>query len=102
LTIVQDRVTLAADYYVHRGHTGRCDPVDGFVSRQDAAIAADVTLDVVKSWQFRGWLAGDGERRKLRVDGVLVHIDDVLDAERDTRQKRGRSHRRLRAPELAA
>ncbi len=71
--------------------------MDGFVSRLDAALAADVTVDVVKTWQFRGWLGEDGARRKLRANGLLVHLDDVLDAERDTRRKSARSHRRLKA-----
>jgi hypothetical protein len=69
--------------------------VDGFVSRVDAALAAGVTIDVIKSWQFRGWLDEHGNRRKLRAQGVRVLIDDVLEAERDTRRKASRSHRRL-------
>ena len=73
----------------------------GFVSRQDAAIAAEVTVDVIKSWLHRGWLDAGGERRTLRADGLLVHIDDVLEAERDTRRKPDRSHRRFPA-EVAA
>jgi hypothetical protein len=72
----------------------------GFVSRQDAALAAGVTVDVVKNWLRRGWLDAAGERRTLRVDGLLVHVDDVLDAERDTRQNRARSHRRKAPPSL--
>ena len=76
--------------------------MDGFVSRPDAAVAAGVTVDVVKTWQFRGWLDEDGNRRKLTVRGVRVLLDDVLDAERDTRRKPNRSHRRLGPPPLAA
>lgn len=75
--------------------------MDGFVSRLDAALAAGVTLDVIKSWQFRGWLDAEGNRRKLRADGVLVLLDDALEAERDTRRKPERSHRRKSA-EVAA
>lgn len=73
----------------------------GFVSRQDAALAAGVTVDVVKTWLHRGWLDSAGERRRLRSDGLLVHIDDVLEAELDTRRKPGRSHRRFQT-DLAA
>jgi len=75
--------------------------VGSFVSRQDAALAAGVTVLVIKSWLHRGWLDADGERRFLRSDGLLVHVDDVLEAERDTRHKPGRSHRRFQT-ELAA
>lgn len=74
--------------------------MDGFVSRQDAALSAGVTVDVIKKWLSRGWLDEHGQRRKLRADGMLVNLDDVDQAERDTRRKSARSHRRLRAPEL--
>lgn len=76
--------------------------MDGFVSRLDAAHAAQVTVDVIKSWQFRGWLDEQGARRKLRTRGTQVLLDDVLDAERDTRQKPARSHRRRTPESLAA
>jgi len=75
--------------------------VGSFVSRQDAALAAGVTVLVIKSWLHRGWLDAGGQRRFLRSDGLLVHVDDVLEAERDTRRKPGRSHRRFQT-ELAA
>lgn len=68
-----------------------------FVSRSDAALAAGVTPYVVKMWRLRGWLTAKGERRKVRHDGTGYHIDDVLEAERDTRRKPERSHRRLAA-----
>lgn len=76
--------------------------MDGFVSRADAAVAAGVTVAVIKTWQFRGWLDRHGERRKLRAHGTLVCLADVCLAERDTRRKPARSHRRKPAPELAA
>lgn len=66
-----------------------------FVSRQDAALAAGVTLHVIKSWVHRGWLDSDGRRQKVRTRGLEVDIDDVLQAELDTRRKTQRSHRRL-------
>lgn len=68
-----------------------------FVSRADAALAAGVTPDVVKMWRLRGWLTGNGERRHVRHNGCGYLLDDVLEAERDTRRKPGRSHRRLAA-----
>jgi len=71
--------------------------VGSFVSRQDARLAAGVTLDVLKSWIHRGWQAADGTRRKVRTKGLEVHLDDVLQAELDTRRKTQRSHRRLAA-----
>lgn len=71
--------------------------MDGFVSRPDAALAAGVTADVIKTWQFRGWLDGNGERRKLTSRGTDVLLADVMVAERDTRRKPARSHRRLEA-----
>lgn len=74
---------------------GRCAAVDGFVSRPDAALAAGVTVDVVKTWQFRGWLDANGERRHLTARGTDVLLADVFIAERDTRRKPERSHRRL-------
>lgn len=67
-----------------------------FVSRADAALAAGVTRDVVKSWIHRGWQASNGHR-KVRTRGLDVHLDDVLEAELDTRRKTQRSHRRLAA-----
>lgn len=76
--------------------------MDGFVSRLDAALAAGVTLDVIKNWQFKGWLDAEGNRRKLRAKGVHVLLDDVLEAERDTRRKASRSHRRVEPPSLVA
>lgn len=69
--------------------------MDGFVSRDDAAIAAGVTRYVIKTWQFRGWLDKDGKRRKLTARGTDVLLADVYVAERDTRRKPARSHRRL-------
>lgn len=69
--------------------------MDGFVSRPDAALAAGVTVDVIKTWQFRGWLDATGERRKLTAQGTSVRLADVYVAERDTRRKPARSHRRL-------
>ena len=69
--------------------------MDGFVSRPDAALAAGVTVHVVKTWQFRGWLDANGQRRKLTSHGTQVLLADVLIAERDTRRKPARSHRRL-------
>jgi hypothetical protein len=71
--------------------------VGSFVSRADAALAARVTPAVVKMWRLRGWLTATGERRHVRHDGSGYHIDDVLEAERDTRRKPERSHRRLAA-----
>lgn len=68
-----------------------------FVSRSDAALAAGVTPQVVKMWRLRGWLTSKGERRHVRHDGTGYLLDDVLDAERDTRRKPERSHRRLAA-----
>lgn len=68
-----------------------------FVSRADAVKAADVSLDALKKWILRGWIAADGTRRKVRTQGLAVHIDDVLQAELDTRRKTQRSHRRIAA-----
>jgi hypothetical protein len=76
--------------------------VDGFVSRADAAASANVTITVIKNWQFKGWLDKDGVRRKLRAHGTMVCLEDVDAAERDTRRKPARSHRRLKAPRLEA
>lgn len=101
LTIVQDRVTVAQGIILPTTETpGGVDAVGSFVSRQDAALAAGVTVLVIKSWLHRGWLDPAGERRYLRADGLLVHVDDVLDAERDTRRNRARSHRRKAPPTL--
>jgi hypothetical protein len=71
--------------------------VGSFVSRADAALAAGVTRDVVKTWVHRGWQDAAGRQRKVRTQGLAVHIDDVLQAELDTRRKTQRSHRRLAA-----
>jgi hypothetical protein len=71
--------------------------VGSFVSRSDAALAAGVTPDVVKMWRLRGWLTARGERRHVRHNGSGYLLDDVLEAERDTRRKPERSHRRLAA-----
>ncbi|WP_433078895.1 hypothetical protein ACQP1P_38640 [Dactylosporangium sp. CA-052675] len=51
----------------------------------------------MKKWILRGWTTPDGERRTVRTRGLLVHIDDVLDAELHTRLNTQRSHRRLAA-----
>ena len=72
------------------------------VSRSDAARAARVTPDVVKMWRLRGWINADGMRQYVRHDTRGYSLDDVLVAERDTRRKSGRSHRRLAPPEVAA
>jgi hypothetical protein len=99
LTIFQPRVTLAAVLPAHCGQQlfGGAIAVGSFVSRQDAALAAGVTLHVVKSWVHRGWQADDGVQRKVRTQGLDVDLDDVLAAERDTRRKTQRSHRRIAA-----
>lgn len=68
-----------------------------FVSRPDAVKAADVSIHALKKWILRGWIAADGSQRKVRTRGLEVDIDDVLDAELDTRRKTQRSHRRLAA-----
>lgn len=75
--------------------------MDGFVSRDDAAKAAGVTRFVIKTWQFRGWLDRHGERRKLTAQGTDVLLADVFVAERDTRRKPERSHRRHEAKSAA-
>lgn len=69
--------------------------MDGFVSRDDAAIAVGVTRYVIKTWQFRGWIDANGERRHLTARGTDVLLADVYVAERDTRRKPARSHRCL-------
>ena len=72
-------------------------PVGSFVSRADAALAAGVTRDVVKTWIHRGWQDSTGVQRRVATRGLEVDIDDVLQAELDTRRKTQRSHRRLAA-----
>lgn len=73
-----------------------------WVTRLGAAIQASVTEDVIKSWQYRGWIDPKTKlRRKLTVreDGRLL-LGDVLIAESHTRNKRGRSHRRKPPPSV--
>lgn len=67
------------------------------VDRVGAARAAGVTVDVIKAWQYRGWLDADGRRHHLRPNDRGFRVGDVLRAERDTRRS-GRSHRRLPPP----
>jgi hypothetical protein len=71
--------------------------LDARVDRVGAARAAGVTVDVVKTWQHRGWLDQHGHRHYLLPDEDGYRFGDVLDAERDTRRS-GRSHRRLPPP----
>jgi hypothetical protein len=71
--------------------------VGSFVSRADALKAAAVSIHALKKWILRGWIADDGTRRKVRTHGLTVHIDDVLQAELDTRRNTQRSHRRCAA-----
>lgn len=66
-----------------------------WVSRRTAAAAANVTVQVIKTWQFRGWLDADGERRKLAARGSDVLLAEVYAADRDVRRRPARSHRRL-------
>jgi hypothetical protein len=71
--------------------------LDARLDRVGAARAAGVTVDVVKTWQFRGWLDQHGHRHYLLPDEDGYRLGDVLKAERDTRRS-GRSHRRLPPP----
>lgn len=68
-----------------------------WVTRRQAAFLAKVTEDVIKQWRYRGWIDSEGKRRHLTVDNGRYLHSDVMEAERDTRQKVQRSHRR-RAP----
>lgn len=72
--------------------------VDVWVSRGQAAYFTGVSADAIGKWHARGWLAGDGSRRRLRTkrlgNGRLMYrVGDILDAERDTHLS-GKSRRR--------
>lgn len=76
------------------------------LTRNQAAFKAGVTVEVIDSWRWRGWIDRDGQHRKLAVvkrgrTPVFI-LEEVMEAERDTRRKPERSHRRLDPPELAA
>lgn len=68
-----------------------------WITRNAAARHAEVTEDVIKTWQYRGWINDKRERQKLTVQDGRYLLADVLKAERDTRRS-GRSHRRLPPP----
>jgi hypothetical protein len=70
---------------------------DARLERCQAAMQAGVTEDVIKTWQYRGWLDKHGHRHFLLPDEDGYRLGDVLAAERDTRRS-GRSHRRLPPP----
>jgi hypothetical protein len=73
--------------------------LDARVDLNGAARAAGVPEGTVKNWRYRGWLGADGERHHLVFDDEgTVRLGDVLAAERDTRRRRGQSHRRLPPP----
>lgn len=76
------------------------------LNRNQAAYKAGVTVEVIDSWRWRGWIDKEGHRRKLTVvkqgrTPVFI-VAEVMQAERDTRSKSERSHRRLDPPSLAA
>lgn len=73
-----------------------------WITRRQAAFLAKVTVDVVKQWRYRGWIATDGNRRYLTVVNGRYLYSDVMDAERDTRKKKQRSHRRSEPASLVA
>lgn len=72
-----------------------------YTARQ-AAGRLRVTRTAVHLWHTRGWIDPEGQRRHLTVTGHteqgarLYDWADLLDAERDTRAKRQRSHRASR------
>lgn len=74
--------------------------MDSRVDLNGAALAAGVAEGTVKNWIYRGWLDAAGKRHRLEPDTEgKVLVGDVLRAERDTRRKRGRCHRRLPPPD---
>lgn len=78
---------------------GRPDYQGAWVDRTAAALQAQVTEDVIKSWTYRGWWDPETKKRRkltVREDGKVL-LGDVIAAERHTRRS-GRSHRRLPPP----
>lgn len=73
---------------------------DARLTLTQAAVMAHVAPGTVRNWRYRGWLDGDGNRRYLDADDTGYLLGDVLDAARDTKLNRGRSHRRLDPPKL--
>jgi hypothetical protein len=71
--------------------------LDARVDRCAAARMAGITMDVVKTWRYRGWVDPKTRvRHWLSYDGGYL-VAEILKAERDTRRS-GRSHRRLPPP----
>lgn len=66
----------------------------GLLRASDAARALGCSLHVILMWRNRGWLDRDGQRHHLEVaerdrcDRPLYRWDDLLQAERTTRQTR--------------
>lgn len=73
-----------------------------WLTRRQAAHVAGVTEAVIKQWRYRGWIDSEGERRQLRVKDGKYLYSDVMEAERDTRNKAQRSHRRCDPPSLSS
>lgn len=70
---------------------------DAWVSRGQAAAAADVSPDTIGKWRARGWVDQFGVWCQLRTKRLgngrlLYRFGDILDAERDTFLS-GKGHR---------
>ncbi|TDC02110.1 hypothetical protein E1091_01520 [Micromonospora fluostatini] len=79
---------------------------EAYLTRSQAALYLGVTVNTVKHWHDRGWLAPDGQggvvRRNLRArrtprGWLEYHLADLVAAERDTRRS---TNSRRRAPAL--
>jgi hypothetical protein len=79
---------------------------DAELTRTQAARRANVTVAVVDAWLARGWYDLTGVHHTLTTRKVgrtrFIRHGDVLRAERDTRLKADRSHRRLSFDDTAA
>lgn len=71
------------------------------LTARQASERLGMTPNAVSMWASRGWINDAGERQHLTViartrQGAWFSWNELVIAERDTRRKRNRSHRRTR------
>jgi DNA-binding transcriptional MerR regulator len=70
------------------------------VTASQASQRLRVNPKAIRHWHTRGWTNQNGQRQQLNVAGHnrkgvrLYYFNELVIAERDTRQKTNRSHRR--------